>query len=274
MVLLESLSVLPAKLTAVPTNPGVVTATATATATAIPARFMAMMRVLTPMTIAMQGPKKLDRSCIAILQSTSLPTELLENLTWSSWRRLFSTPNEKTIIRECEQLCTPRSPPLTLLLIRGWPISLGRKTLIIDWGEDDPLFSLLDHFISLAMYDDAFEATYAKSVENMFRVQIPPGKKSLTLKWKCRVLNLPVFREPLRGAGGTGTSSTTSLRANTWIRHLKRLGQKASFEHSFTQYGLRRGLLNVVNNTFAHGPPLLICFSRIVHTLITCAINK
>ncbi len=126
-----------------------------------------------------------------------------------------------------------------------------RKTLVIGGGEDDPLFSLLDHFISLAVYDDAFEATYAKYVENIFRVQIPQGRKSLTVKWKRRVLDRPVFREPLRGAGEADTSPTALLRASTWIRYLKRLGQKAGFKHSFTQYRLRRGLLNVVNSTSA-----------------------
>ncbi len=126
-----------------------------------------------------------------------------------------------------------------------------RKTLVIGRGDDDPLFSLLDHFISLAVYDDAFEATYAKNVENMFWVKIPPGRKSLTLKWKRRVLDLPVFREPLRSAGVVGTSPTEPLLASTWIRYLKQLGRKAGFQHSLTQYGLRRGLLNVVNRTSA-----------------------
>jgi len=42
--------------------------------------------------------------------------------------------------------------------------------LIIDEEENNFLFFLLDHFMSLAMYDDAFEVTYAKSVKNMFRV--------------------------------------------------------------------------------------------------------
>jgi hypothetical protein len=121
--------------------------------------------------------------------------------------------------------------------------------LVIDGEDDDPLFSLLDHLISLAVYDDAFEATSAKDVENMFWVKMPPGKKSLTLKWKRRVLDLPVFRERLRGVAESGTSPTEPLRAQTWIRYLKRLGQKAGFQHSFTQYGLRRGLLNVVNST-------------------------
>ncbi|SLM34469.1 Protein of unknown function DUF3435 [Lasallia pustulata] len=120
------------------------------------------------------------------------------------------------------------------------------KTLVIGGGDDDPLFSLLDHFTSLAVHDDA---TYAKNIENMIRVKISPGRKSLTLKWKRRVLDLPVFREPLRSAGEVGTSPTEPLLASAWIRYLKQLGQKASFQQSFTQYGLRRGLLNVINNS-------------------------
>ncbi|KAA6415050.1 MAG: hypothetical protein FRX48_01801 [Lasallia pustulata] len=123
------------------------------------------------------------------------------------------------------------------------------KMLVIGGGEDDPLFSLLGHFISLAVHDDAFEATYAKNIENMIRVKRSSGRKSLTLKWKSRVLDLPVFREPLRSAREVGTSPTEPLLASTWIRYLKQLGQKAGFQQSFTQYGLRRGLLNVVNNS-------------------------
>ena len=121
------------------------------------------------------------------------------------------------------------------------------------------MFSLLDHFISLAMYDDAFEAESAKDVQNMFWVKMPPGKPSLTLKWKRRVLDLPVFREPLRGAGECGTSPIEPLRASRWLGYLKRLGQTAGLQHSFTQYGLRRGLLNVVNRTCY--PSLLILVS-------------
>lgn len=121
--------------------------------------------------------------------------------------------------------------------------------LVIDGEDDDPVFSLLDHLISLAVDDDAFEAESAKDVKNMFWVKMPPGRKSLTLKWKRRVLDLPVYREPLRGVGESGTSPTDPLRASTWISYLKRLGRTAGFQHSFTQYGLRRGLLNVVNST-------------------------
>lgn len=139
-------------------------------------------------------------------------------------------------------------------------LSVIRKTLVIDGEDDDPIFSLLDHFISLAVHDDAFEAESAKNVQNMFWVKMPPGKPSLTLKWKRHVLDRPVFREPLRGGGECGTSPTEPLRASRWIGYLKRLGQTAGFQHSFTQYGLRRGLLNVANRTWTFS--LLIVVSR------------
>ncbi len=65
------------------------------------------------------------------------------------------------------------------------------------------------------MHDDAFEATYAKNVKNMFRMQVSTSKKSLTLKWKSQVLDFLIFRESLRDASGVDTSSTTPLRAST-----------------------------------------------------------
>jgi len=57
-----------------------------------------------------------------------------------------------------------------------------KKTLIIDESNNDSLFFLFDHFISLVVYDNSFEATFAKNVKNMFWVKISLGKKSLTLK--------------------------------------------------------------------------------------------
>ena len=159
----------------------------------------------------------------------------------------------KIITHECKQRCLSPGPYSVTNLCAF------RKTLVIDGEDDDPIFSLLDHLISLAVDDDAFEAESAKDVQNMFWVKIPPGKKSLTLKWKRCVLDRPVFREPLRGVGESGTSPTEPLRASTWIRYLKRLGEKAGFQHAFTQYGLRRGLLNVVNRT----SPLMSLTSKV-----------
>ncbi len=78
---------------------------------------------------------------------------------------------------------------------------------------------------------------------------MPPGKQTLTLKWKGEVLDLPVLREPMRGSEGFGTSPTKPLRANTFARNLKRTGRKAGLQGNLGQKYLRRGLLNVVNST-------------------------
>jgi len=82
-------------------------------------------------------------------------------------------------------------------------------------------------------------------------VKISPGRKSLTLKEKRNVLDLPVFHKKLRGVGESGISPTDPLRTSTQIEDLKRLREKAGFQHSFIQYGLRGGLLNVVNSMSA-----------------------
>ena len=74
-----------------------------------------------------------------------------------------------------------------------------------------------------------------RSVETLFWARMPPGKRSLAPKWKRKALELPIFREP----DTNGTSSTRPLRASTWIRYLKRLGQKAGFQYPFTQYGAK-----------------------------------
>ncbi len=140
-----------------------------------------------------------------------------------------------------------------------YPVHLGimsiadvcayRKTLVIDEENDHSLFCLLDHLLSLALIDKAFEAESAHDIKNIFWVKMPPSKQSLTLKWKREVLDLPVLREPMRGSEGSGTSPTKPLRANTFARNLKRTGRKAGLQGNLGQKYLRRGLLNVVNST-------------------------
>ena len=109
------------------------------------------------------------------------------------------------------------------------------------------MFSFLDHLLSLAAHDDAFAAKSAQHVENIFRAKMEKGRKSMVLKWKQSVLDLPVFRGKIRTPGESGTSPTEPLRAGTWRGYLKRLGLKAGFQYPLTQYGLRRGLLDAVN---------------------------
>ena len=74
--------------------------------------------------------------------------------------------------------------------------------------------SPLNHILSFATYDDAFEANSVRQVEDICWIKIPAGKKSLTLKWERDVLDLPVFRQPLRGLAETGISPKGPLRAS------------------------------------------------------------
>ncbi len=138
--------------------------------------------------------------------------------------------------------------PVHLCIMSVADVCAYRKTLVIDGENDHPLFCLLDHLLALALDDEAFEAESAKYIENIFWVKMPPGKRSLTLKWKREVLDLPVLREPMRGAEGSGTSPTKPLCAITFARNLKRTGRKAGLQGNLGQKYLRRGLLNVVNS--------------------------
>ena len=110
------------------------------------------------------------------------------------------------------------------------------------------MFCILDHLLSLAFHDKAFEVdSITTSVANIFRCEIPNHKNSISLRWRDDVLNKPIFRQPMRSFGVCGTSDSEPLRSGTWLRYLKRLGLNAGLEHPFTQYVIRRGLLNAVN---------------------------
>ena len=86
------------------------------------------------------------------------------------------------------------------------------------------------------------------NVSNIFRAEIPSGKKCLQLKIKRSKLDIPVFRAPGRAADGFRTSPTEPLRSSTWLRYLQGLGRRSGLEKSFTQYCARRGLVNAVNS--------------------------
>ncbi|KAL9119296.1 MAG: hypothetical protein Q9187_004151 [Circinaria calcarea] len=121
------------------------------------------------------------------------------------------------------------------------------KTFIVE-REDNPLLYLLDHLLSLALSDSVFAAEPLRNISNIFRAEIPSGKKSLQLKIKRSALDTPVFREPGRAADEYRTSPSKPLRSKTWLRYLTRLGRNSGLEKRLTQYCTRRGLINTINN--------------------------
>ena len=127
--------------------------------------------------------------------------------------------------------------------------TIHRKTLVIDGNMDHPLFSFLDQLLALALDDDAFDSRSAQHVTNIFHAKMPPGRCGIMVKWKRQALDLPVFREPMRGSQGPGTSPSEPLRAHTYARRLTSLGRMAGLQENLGQKWFRRGLLNVVNRT-------------------------
>ena len=111
---------------------------------------------------------------------------------------------------------------------------------------DHPLFCLLDVILALAIDGNAFESEHAHDVRNIFWARIPSDRGGIRLRWKEKVLDLPVFRQPTR----TGTHPTAPLKARTYSYRLQHLGRLAGFEYSLGQKWFRRGLLNVVNRKF------------------------
>ena len=221
LVILWWPSILIASSTVIPAQLMMVTVTAIPAllvrmiATAIPAWcILPTTMTATSMMTVVLGLRRLKHFCTDISPSSLFPMRHWGNLTWFSWRSHFVIPKVKIITQECKQRW------LAAESYCATNLCASRKTLVVDGEDDDPIFSLLDHLISLALHDDAFEAKSANDVKNIFWVKMPPDKKSLTLKWKCGILNCPVFREPLRSTAESETSSTEPLRASTWIRYL------------------------------------------------------
>jgi hypothetical protein len=103
--------------------------------------------------------------------------------------------------------------------------------------------------LALALHDEAFEASTMQKVDQIFQAEVPPHKNSRTLHWKEDMLDVPVFRQPIRSEDGTRkTSPIEPLRSSTSYDYFKRLGLLTGFEHSLTHYCIRRGTGNAVDD--------------------------
>ena len=102
--------------------------------------------------------------------------------------------------------------------------------------------------LALALDDEAFEASSMQKVDQIFQAEVTSCKNSRTLHWKEDMLDIPVFRQPMRCVDGTRkTSPTDPLRSSTTNDYLKRLGLLTGFEQSLTHYCVRRGTGNAVD---------------------------
>ncbi|KAI9732135.1 MAG: hypothetical protein M1834_004231 [Cirrosporium novae-zelandiae] len=93
------------------------------------------------------------------------------------------------------------------------------------------------HMLGLAFADNAFESDFIKCPEDIFKLEIPPSRRSIELKWKPEMFDIPVFR----GIGHDGSvSKTRALTYNVFFHDLERIGDVAGFPMKVTPYCIRR----------------------------------
>ncbi|KAM7192210.1 Protein of unknown function (DUF3435) domain containing protein [Rhypophila sp. PSN 637] len=128
---------------------------------------------------------------------------------------------------------------ITLRYTKGWDRRPIPKTFIL-YEVDNLIFDATLLMVTLAILDQAFKAEIS-SVEDIYRIRVPPARHSLEFDWNEDILDIPVFRQPESISGKIGTSPTQPIRYQTYIRYLQRLGIVSGFMQILTSYMIRRG---------------------------------
>lgn len=83
----------------------------------------------------------------------------------------------------------------------------------------EPVFDIIDLFLSLAILDDAFETDSIRSTEDIFKTQVESPRQSLELKFKANVLNIPVCCQPVSTPYGMSTDAIKPLKYHTYLHY-------------------------------------------------------
>ncbi|KAK3315886.1 hypothetical protein B0H66DRAFT_273289 [Apodospora peruviana] len=87
--------------------------------------------------------------------------------------------------------------------------------------------------VTLTILDQAFKAEIL-SVEDIYKIRLPPARHSLEFDWNEDILDIPIFRQPESTSGNIGTSPTQTIRYQAYIRYLQRLGIFSGFMQILT----------------------------------------
>ena len=102
----------------------------------------------------------------------------------------------------------------------------------------------------LACNDSAFERLPDGSdmtPERILKLGVRPGLKSQAIPLKGELSHVPIFRAPVRAAGGIETSDEAGLPYSKYHEWVKRLGKETGFAQILTTYCLRRASGNAIN---------------------------
>ncbi|QSS59407.1 hypothetical protein I7I51_08842 [Histoplasma capsulatum] len=126
------------------------------------------------------------------------------------------------------------------------PEEPGRHVLVME-RDDNLALCAISHFLALALADRAFEAQGIDSPEDILRIEVPPYRNSLQLRWRSEMLDIPIVRRTYHTAHGVRISPDRALPYDAFNQYLQRLGRNAGLEDPLTPYCIRRGTANAVD---------------------------
>lgn len=99
------------------------------------------------------------------------------------------------------------------------------------------------NLLALAFADSAFKEGGIRKPEDLYGLEIPDFKESLSVQWKPEIRETPIFRRQK----GDDICTSTPLGFSDFSYYLKRLGVLSGYPQILTTYVLRRGAANAVD---------------------------
>ena len=124
--------------------------------------------------------------------------------------------------------------------------------------DDNPLFCVVSHVMSLALADQVFAKPDLNTPEKLFNLAVErPGTQYLPIPWGADALDRPLFRPSIQTEDGIQIASDSALPYHKYHPWVKQLGMKTGFLQVMTTYCLRRAEGNAINGECAVAPTRL-----------------
>jgi hypothetical protein len=140
-------------------------------------------------------------------------------------------------------------------------LTMPQRKIFLKSEVKEPVFDIIDLFLSLAILDDAFDTDFIQSTEDIFRTRVEPPRRSLELKFKAEILNVPICRQPVSTPLGMSTDAMKPLKYHTYLHFLQRLSLAVGRMRAMKPYELRRGTGEAVNSK-SHTTDAIIQFNQ------------
>jgi Protein of unknown function (DUF3435) len=123
------------------------------------------------------------------------------------------------------------------------------RKIFVQTEVDDLIFDLIILMITLAILNDVFESSI-QSVEDVFRIRVLLPRRSLQLRFKESMYNVPIFRKGVQSISGFWTSLMKALSYRNFLYYLQRLGMATGMMQLLQPYQLRRGTGNEIDGMY------------------------